>query len=286
MDQDVLTYTRSQLTFRALSAGERDNEAVVLLHGFPADAKSWLPIADQLAQNGYRVLMPEQRGYSPEARPTSRRAYAVGELADDVAELMAAAGVKSAHVVGHDWGGGVAWEFARKYPESVSSLTIISAPHPRAVLSSMWRSRQALLSWYMLLFQLPYVPEWVFTRKQGAALTRLLTRTGLNRQSASRYAENMQEKGSMTAALNWYRAMLVSGDNSWKTEQTKWPTLLICGGKDSFVSHKAALLTEQWVNGPYRLMFLPEETHWIPEESPEMLAGAIQKFIRQGTSAE
>ncbi len=273
------TYARNQFEFRALAKGNKGDEVIVLLHGFPADAQSWLPVANQLAKNHYRVLIPEQRGYSPQARPASRRAYKLDELVEDTMALITAEGAKSVHLVGHDWGGSVAWALAGKYPQAVSSLIVVSTPHPAALSGSLWRSRQLLLSAYMLFFQLPRLPEWLLTTNHGAVLIRSLTKSGLNPRSASRYTHNMQEKSLLTSALNWYRAIPLNLASPKQTNTIKPRTLFIYGGKDRFLSYKSAQLTGSWVVGPYEFKYLPQESHWLPEESPELLARMIQDFI-------
>ena len=276
----MLTYNRDGLTFRALSMGAPHAELVVLLHGFPADAESWLPVAEQLASAGYSILIPEQRGYSSGARPRGRRAYRLSELVEDTRALIDAAGVQPIHLVGHDWGGTVAWAFAAKYPECVSSLTIVSTPHPRALTAALWRSRQALLSWYMLLFQLPRLPEWILTINQGAILIRALTKSGLNHQSASRYVAHFKDPSLLTAALGWYRAIPfnLASPPAVRTIQSR--TQFIYGAKDDFLSLTAARLTKQWVVGEYTFKLLPDQTHWIPENSPALLAKLVLEFIK------
>ena len=154
-----------------------DAHTVVLLHGFPQNRESWQDVSARLNQAGLRTLAPDLRGLPEGARPRRRRDYRVERLVEDVDALLDAAGLASAHLVGHDWGAGIAWEVALRRPKRVLSLTVLSTPHPSALLWSMLRSAQGLRSWYMLALQLPALPEtWI---------ARSLRRDGL-RSSISR----------------------------------------------------------------------------------------------------
>ena len=202
----ITEYSRNGLTFDVTDRGDSADPAVVLLHGFPENRQSWDPISERLVAGGLRTLAPDQRGYSPRARPTEPypQAYALRELVDDVVALIDAAGVERAHLVGHDWGGGVAWALAGSHPDRVATLTALSTPHPaavrRAVTTSPW---QLTHSSYMVFFQLPWLPEQVI----GRGLERMLLSSGLPRAEAEQYAGRMREPGAPTGALGWYRAL-------------------------------------------------------------------------------
>src|SRR5215217_5260440 len=171
------SFRRDGLTFDVLDAGPSDGEPVVLLHGFPQDATSWNGVAPALHQHGLRTLAPDQRGYSPMARPRGRGHYTLRETTRDVLALLDAAGLESAHVVGHDWGAGVGWALAAWHPERVRTLTVLSVPHPGAMAKAT--SDQALRSAYMAAFQVPVLPEQALLAGGGAALRRMLRRSGL-----------------------------------------------------------------------------------------------------------
>jgi pimeloyl-ACP methyl ester carboxylesterase len=165
------SYSRNGCTFDCDDDGPHDSAAIVLLHGFPQDRHCWQLVRPQLVAAGYRVLVPDQRGYSPGARPRGRRAYRQRELVGDVVALLDAAGVDRAHVVGHDWGGAVAWSMAAFAPDRLRSLTAVSTPHPAALARASVTSTQGLRSTYMGLFPLPVVPEQLFVGR-GAGLGR------------------------------------------------------------------------------------------------------------------
>lgn len=173
--------------------GPRSGEVVVLLHGFPQDSRCWAEVAPILHRAGLRTLAPDQRGYSPGARPREVSAYRVGALAADVLAVLDAAGVERAHVVGHDWGGAVAWYLGERHPGRVETLTVVSTPHPRALARSMTRSLQPLRSWYTLAVQLPVLPELVLARTLRPAL-RL---SGLPDHLADRYARRLGDPAAL-----------------------------------------------------------------------------------------
>lgn len=271
-----IQYSRNSLVFDVLEFGPHNKDTIILLHGFPANAESWTPTAELLAARGYRVLAPNQRGYSKNARPKHRRDYRLSELVEDINMLLKNRNLASAHIVGHDWGGVVAWAFAAKYSQRTLSLTAISTPHPEALLSSVFKSRQLLLSWYMLFFQLPWLPEVVVKK----SLKKALTSSGLPNEIATSYNEAMQEKALLTGSLNWYRALPFTFFEARKIGKITPKTLFIYGGKDSFLSKTAAAETRKWLAGEYSFVNQPSATHWIPEESPEWLADKAIRFIK------
>ncbi len=187
--------------------GDAAAEVVILLHGFPQDRRSWDQVAAALAGDGYRVLAPDLRGYSPGARPTARAAYRNSELAADVLALADAAGAERFHLAGHDWGAALAWYVAGRHPERVASLAALSVPHPQAFVQALASSSQLARSWYMAAWQLPWLPEQVLSRRDGQVFRDILTRTGLDPVSADRYALRARDPATLRGPLNWYRAM-------------------------------------------------------------------------------
>src|SRR5439155_25778648 len=201
----VDTFARGSLTFDVTDAGPPEGDVVVLLHGFPENRTSWHAVIPLLTAAGYRVLAPDQRGYSPGARPSRRRDYRISELAGDVVALIDASGASRVHLVGHDWGGGVAWAVAGAHPNRLHTVTSLTTPHPRAMVASFVRSNQLLHSWYMLAFQLPFLPELGY-RGRGLDVTRrALRRSGLAEDAIDRYVTPLQQPGAALSAINWYR---------------------------------------------------------------------------------
>src|SRR3954447_12607319 len=226
----VDSYRRDGLTFDVVDAGPEDGEPVVLLHGFPQDSTAWNSVAPALHQAGLRTLAPDQRGYSPMARPRGRGRYRLRETTADVLALLDSAGLKSAHVVGHDWGGIVAWALAAWHPDRVRTLTALSVPHPAAMQKAFVTSDQALRSLYMGMFQLPVLPERLLLAGDGAALRRMLQISGLSSELAEHYVRRMQEPGALSTALAWYRALPLDARNPVGTVRV--PTLHVWSTRD------------------------------------------------------
>jgi pimeloyl-ACP methyl ester carboxylesterase len=272
------SFRRDGLTFDVRDGGPSDGEPVVLLHGFPQDSTAWDRVSPALHQAGLRTLAPDQRGYSPMARPRGRGHYRMRETAGDVLALLDAAGLASAHVVGHDWGGIAAWALAAWYPERVRTLTALSVPHPAAMTKAMVTSDQALRSYYMGVFQLPLLPERLLLAGDGAALRRMLRRGGLPADVVDHYVARMQEPGALSAALGWYRALPWSSRDP--VGKVRVPTLHLWSTGDAFLGRAATEATAQFVDAPYRLEVLDDVTHWIPELAPDRVAELVTAHVR------
>src|SRR4051794_16678960 len=214
----------------------------------------------------------------PMARPHGRSHYRLRETVEDVLALLDAAGLQSAHVVGHDWGGAVAWGLGAWHPDRVRTLTAISVPHPGAMARAMVRSDQALRSYYMGLFQLPVLPERLILSGDGAALRRMLKRGGLPDTVAEHYVARMREPGALSAALGWYRALPWDGRDRVGTVRV--PTLFVWSTGDAFLGRTAAEATGDFCAGPYRLVVLDDVTHWIPELAPDRVAELVTAHVR------
>lgn len=274
----MITFSRDSLTFRAHEYGSGD-ETIVLLHGFPSYGQSWEPVATKLAAQNFRVLALEQRGYSPDAQPKKTRSYVIDELTGDVAALLRTANVKAAHIVGHDWGGAVAWAFASAYPEQTLSLSSICTPHPRAFKKALFTSRQLAMSWYIFFFQIPFLPELILRAKKGKQITKHLMESGLSKTIASTYTTRILSGNTLHSALAWYRALRFGSSQS-SSSVIKARTLFIYGGKDKYLSERAAHLTRAWAVGAYTYRYLSQATHWIPEEQSDLLADELATFIK------
>jgi pimeloyl-ACP methyl ester carboxylesterase len=271
-------FRRADMTFDVSDSGPAEGDVIVLLHGYPENRTSWDQVTPYLVEAGYRVLAPDQRGYSPRARPKGRRAYALQHLAGDVVAMLDAADVEKAHVVGHDWGGGVAWALADLHPERLHTVTSLTTPHPRAMAKAMLTGTQAFKSWYMFMFQLPALPELAYRDRMQDRLRATLRGTGLADEAIDRYVTPLREPGAATAAINWYRAMPFS---KRPTGKVSVPTLYVYGTKDAFLGRKAADLTGNYVEAPYRYEVLDGATHWMPEEIPHVVARLVLEHIRQ-----
>jgi pimeloyl-ACP methyl ester carboxylesterase len=259
------------LTFRGQLAGPEGGELVVLLHGFPQHAGMWSPVLHRLAEEGFRVWAPDQRGYSPGARPGRIGDYRVEKLVGDVVAQAGRLGHHSFHLVGHDWGGMVGWATAFRHPQMVDSLTVLSTPHPRALIGSLLRSDQLLRSSYFAFFELPAIPERALALAGGRLLKLMLTGSGLPAETAEDYARTMAEEDALGPALNWYRAATAAQ----RVGPVASPTLLVWGEGDPALGRSAIQRTARWVEGSYRLEILPGAGHWLVETRPEIITQLI-----------
>lgn len=270
------TFDHDGLTFDVDDSGG-PAEAVVLLHGYPGTKSSWDRVTPTLVDAGYRVLAFDQRGYSPGARPTGRRSYALAHLVGDVMALADAADLGRFHLVGHDWGGAVAWAAAAWHPGRLATMTSMATPHFRALLRSMLSSTQALHSWYMMFCQLPWLPEKALTTGPGAkAFTRTLVKSGLSEDRAREYVRFMQA-GAASPAINWYRA--VPFNSPAHPVPVGVPVLYLHGTDDFALGRRAADLTGRYVKGPYRYVILDGVSHWIPEESADVAVPILLEHL-------
>ncbi len=256
-------------------AGPADGEPVLLLHGFPQGADSWDAVVPALTGAGYRTVAPDQRGYSPGARPVGRAAYALsGIVADAVAVIDERCGGR-AHVVGHDWGAAVAWGLAARHPERVRTLTALSVPPPMAYARSMVTSRQILASWYFAALQLPWIPERLLGDQRRFA--RILRRAGQTPERAARDARRLADPAALAAAIGWYRG--VATERAAADPRVTVPTLFVWSDGDVAITRQATEQAHTYVTGPYRYAELRGVSHWIPEEAPDRLAALLLEHL-------
>jgi pimeloyl-ACP methyl ester carboxylesterase len=276
------SFGRNGLRFEVLDLGSPDADTVILLHGFPQHGDAcWEQVAPLIASAGFRILAPNQRGYSPQARPRGRWSYRGSELVGDVLALIDASRKERVHLVGHDWGGAVAWATAAWHPHRLHTLTVLSTPHPAAFFGALLSSRQAMDSWYMYFFQLPWLPEWVCTAPLGRAnpsLVRWLVASGQTEQRALRDAQRMCASRALGPAMNWYRAIPFSNLARYFLPVSV-PTLYIWSDADVALNARAAALTERFVTGPYRFELMTGISHWIPDEAPGPAVRLIMEHL-------
>ena len=266
------------LTFDVVDAGPPDGEAVLLLHGFPQTSWSWRAVWPALVEGGYRVLAPDQRGYSPGARPEETAAYAMPHLVGDALGVLDAAGVGRAHVVGHDWGAAVAWQLAARHPERVRTLTAVSVPHPRAFVEALrtdpdQRERSA----YMRLFAQDGVAEEALLGGGQHRLAAFFEGDG-GASDVTHSVELMRQPGVLTACLNWYRAQDLADIDSLPPVTV--PTLHVWSDGDRALGRTGTELTAGYVDGPYRLEVLEGVSHWVPEQAADRLAAVLLEHVR------
>jgi len=253
--------------FAARADGPPDGEVVLLLHGFPQTSYTWRYQLPALAGAGFRAVAPDQRGYSPGARPADVSDYHPERLVEDVIGMADALGADRFHVVGHDFGGLVAWHTAARHAERLATPTVVSTPHPRAVARSILEGgEQREKSSYMLFFRSPDA-EPFFLDDDAAGLRGLFSSTGVT--DVDDYVQVLTQPGAMTAALNWYRALDRDVVESMGPITT--PTLYAWSTEDPALGRVAAEETATHVEGPYRFEVLEGVGHFVPEEVPDAL---------------
>lgn len=274
----------SEARLHYVEAGE--GPLVVLLHGFPEFWYGWRRQIPALAAAGLRVLAPDMRGYNTSAKPPGVGAYAVERLARDVSELIQERGERSACVVGHDWGGWVAWYVAMNHPEAVERLAVLNIPHPRRMLHALRGPRQLAKSRYIVFFQLPALPErlvalhrWRLLRR--GALGTATRADAFSPQDIERYLEAWSQPGAMSAMMNYYRA--AARRSPRRTEAAigvvRAPTLVIWGERDAFIGRELAEPDPADVPNLERVVRLPEASHWVQHDEPERVNQLLSEFL-------
>jgi pimeloyl-ACP methyl ester carboxylesterase len=272
---------RGPLSFDVSDSGPIDGPVVVLLHGFPGSRRTWDAVTPMLEATGARVVAMDQRGYSPDARPRRRHSYRAADITGDALALLDALDaleVDRVHLVGHDWGGFVAWRLAAIAPQRFSGVTVLSTPHPRALLRSMFSSGQAARSLYMAAFQLPVVPEAALR----PWLARLLVASGLPPVVAEEYERFLSTPGALRGALNWYRGMWLPDRRSRRAprEPVGVAVTYVWGSRDQALGRRAAELTRRYAGDGYRFVEL-DEGHWLPELAAESVSREVIADLRR-----
>jgi pimeloyl-ACP methyl ester carboxylesterase len=280
---EIKEIAASGMTFQGRLAG-MDNtpgEPVILLHGFPETSAMWTDPMAKLADEGYRCFAPDQRGYSPGARPEQVESYTYDQLASDVIALADAVGFKRFHLVGHDWGSIVGWEVIRKHPDRVHSWTAMSVPHVDAFTGAIADDPdQQQRSQYIGLFLQKGVAEDMLAGNDFAGLR--VAWASIPANLVAEYLKVFSVPGALTAGLNWYRGnarLLDKRDRRDRFGPFSHPTLVIWGNTDIAVGRAGVERTAPYMRGPYRLVEL-DAGHWLIQEDPERVYREILDHLR------
>jgi len=279
---------KSGLKMRIARAGA--GPLVVMLHGFPECWYSWRHQMRALSDS-FDCVAAEMRGYGETDAPVGVANYTLDKLVGDAAGLIEALGHKRAVVVGHDWGGAVAWATALMLPEIVERLIVLNCPHLKRFNAELRRNpRQMLRSWYMAFFQIPRLPEAMFRRRNFAALDRTL-RDGTVQKGAitdddMRYFHDaFKNPHSITAAINYYRANFRSGllarsaRNDWIDRKIAAPTMLIWGEQDFALGKELTYDMNGLFTGPFEIKYIPDSGHWVQQEKPDLVNQYMREFL-------
>ncbi|WP_256685802.1 alpha/beta fold hydrolase [Halococcus qingdaonensis] len=273
-----------------VEAGDPDDPLVVLLHGFPEFWYAWRNQIDSLAAAGFHVVAPDLRGYNRSEKPPGVDSYRLKRLVDDVVELVDHFEAERANVVGHDWGGVIAWEFGHRRPDRLDRLVVLNAPHPEALERELRSPTQLARSWYALFFQLPRVPEAILKRTDGWLGELLRTApansAAFDESAIERYEHAIARPGALTAAIDYYRAFGRSQlrrwfgltDSSGRHPTIEAETLVIWGEQDSALGTELLDGLDRWVPDA-RIERLPDASHWVQNDAPEPVTDLLEEFL-------
>jgi pimeloyl-ACP methyl ester carboxylesterase len=276
------------IRLHCVTQGEGD--LVVLIHGFPEFWYSWRHQIGFLARR-FKVVAPDMRGYGDSDKPAPVEAYGLGELTADVKGLIEAFGASKAHIVGHDWGGAVAWTFPMIYPDHTDKLVVMNAPHPAVFAANLMRNpRQLMRSWYMLYFQIPRLPEASIRAGGYYALKRTFLSWACDKEAFSdedirRLVEAAAKPGALTGGINYYRAMFRSLDlrhlpAELQVPRIKSPTLLIWAEEDRALGKELTYGMERLFDNSFSIKYLPGCSHWVQQEQPLLVNQYLDEFLQ------
>lgn len=271
-----LSLTVDDFQFDAWAAGPAHAPLVLFLHGFPQFADAWQPILLAIAACGYQAVAVDQRGYSPRARPATVDAYATSALVADALDFADALGAARFHLVGHDWGGLVAWQLAAGHPGRLLSLCVLSTPHTTAILAAIrGDAAQARMSAYIFHFREPDGRAERDMLGDDAKRLRAAYRGKVVDAAVDANVARLREPGALTAALNWYRAL----DMDAHVGIVEVPVLFVWGAQDHALGEAAALATAAFVRAPYRFVRLDGASHWLLDEAPAQIAALLAQHL-------
>lgn len=282
-DTATRTIEANGLRFTIDEAGESENVAL-FLHGFPESRQSWRHQLPMLANLGWRAVAPDMRGYGDSSRPEGRDAYRIDRLVEDVAALFDALGAKRRLLVGHDWGGMVAWVAAIRQVRPLDGLIQMNIPHParfREVMKHSWRQRAR--SSYIAFFQLPWLPEKLLTRKHARLVGQAILDSATHKERfppeiIRHLRGNAVKPGATTAMLNYYRANFGKGGLDTDRGMVEVPTLLIWGDADTALGAELVPGTEAYVPD-LEVRFIPGISHWVQQDAPDEVNAAISEWL-------
>jgi pimeloyl-ACP methyl ester carboxylesterase len=274
-------FTNGRVVLHAVCAGPKDGRVVVLLHGFPEFWYCWRKQIPRLAEAGFRVIAPDQRGYNLSSKPRAVRDYRLPHLTADVLAIADQLGRDKIFLAGHDWGAAVAWNTAIHFPDRIAKLAILNVPHPAVMRRLIWRPAQLRKSWYMFFFQIPVLPEVLFSANDFRLAINSLqdsSRPGtFTTEDFERYRQAWSRPGAVRGMIHWYRALfrypprLLSG-------KVQVPTLILWGVRDRFLLPQLAAESVTQCEHA-QLTYFDDATHWLPHEEPEEVSKRLSEFF-------
>jgi pimeloyl-ACP methyl ester carboxylesterase len=280
---DTLVFQNGNVTLQAVANGPKDGPVVVLLHGFPEFWYGWHKQIEPLAAAGFRVIVPDQRGYNLSSKPSGVASYALTELVSDVFAIADQLGQQRIFLAGHDWGAAVAWSAALLHPQRIAKLAVLNVPHLSVMRRYlMTQPRQMLRSWYMLFFQLPWLPETLFSAFNFRIAARSLLRSSrpgtFTADDLVHYRTAWSQPGAMTAMINWYRA-LFRFRARFSDSTVRVPTRILWGERDAFLLTEMAHESLRYCSDA-ELFTFAGATHWLQHEEPARVSELLIAFFR------
>ncbi len=278
-----LSFRSGEVSLHAVAVGPKDGPVVVLLHGFPEFWYGWRRQIEPLAAAGFRVIVPDQRGYNLSSKPSGVAAYALPELVSDVIAIADQLGKEKISLAGHDWGAAVAWSTALLHPQRIAKLVVLNVPHPSVMRKFLSTSpRQLLRSWYMFFFQLPWLPEALFSASDFSVGSWSLLRSSrqgtFSPEDLTQYRAAWSQPGALTAMLNWYRA-LFRIRIKFQDKTVRVPTRILWGERDDFLLTEMAHQSLRYCTSA-ELFTFASATHWLQHEEPARVSELLIDFFR------
>ena len=276
------TLQANGIRFHYVTAG--DGPLALLLHGFPEFWYSWRHQIPVLARD-HRVVALDLRGYNDTEKPRGSGAYRLLTLIEDVAAVIRGLGYDQCTLVGHDWGGAIAWGVANQYPAMIANLIVMNLPHPVRFFQGLRTPQPLLKSWYVALFQLPWLPEFLLQTANFRAFEALFdvtlrSRQALTQDDINAYKLAFAKPGAMTAALNYYRNVI---STDWLTIQWRvltMPVMMIWGEEDHFLGKELTYGTEEYASD-FQIHYIPNCGHWVQQECPELVNQYLCDFLAE-----
>jgi pimeloyl-ACP methyl ester carboxylesterase len=282
MNISFKTLSTNGIGLHTALAGPKDGEPVFLLHGFPDAWFGWEAQIGPLADAGFRVIIPDQRGYNLSDKPKGVSNYRMNILTQDILGLADALGYERFNLAGHDFGAMVSWNLATHHPARLKRLAIANVPHPK-VMQDYLRTHlsQLLKSWYAFFFQIPSLPERIIRANNWQILISAMP-DDLSEEERDRYRKAWSQPGAMTSMINWYRALLRHSRKSTAAAPIQVPTLILWGQQDPHISYEMALLSADLCM-ECRMITFEDATHWVLHDKPvEVSRLLIEHFSHEG----
>ena len=255
---------------------------MLMLHGFPEFWYSWRHQIPEFASD-FKVVAPDLRGYNDSDKPASQSAYVMNELVRDVEGIIRGLGYEKCVLVAHDWGAGIAWSFASKYPQMLEKLIIMNCPHPAKFSEGFRTPQQLLRSWYMFFFQLPVIPELFLQSKdyqfiENAFKGMAINKSAFSKEDIDAYKNAAAKRGALTAMINYYRNILGSPMFNQNSSILEVPTLMIWGEEDTALGKELTYGTESYVED-FQIRYISNCSHWVQQEQPELVNQYMREFL-------